>query len=85
MFTDYRQRIQMTTTDIRRRAIEEVMFGLVILLCGFVFAQDVARTAEVSNKTVVVVPVVVPEDFHVVMTRMQAEKAKIQVQHVLTP
>ncbi len=72
----------MTRAGRRRGAIFGGMFGLLALYWGVIFAQDAATTAEVPKKTLTVVPVVVPEEFHVVMTRMQAAKAKIQLQHM---
>ena len=72
----------MSRTDKLIRAIFGGMFALLVQHSAFSFAQDAATTAVVPNATLAVAPVVMPEEFHVVMTRMQAAKAKIQLQHM---
>ncbi len=57
------------------------VIGILLIIGGAVYAQDAVTKSTAPKNATVAPPVVAPEDFKTVMSRMQAEKAAIQQRH----
>lgn len=71
----------MTRTTRPQRTVGGVLAALTMLL-GVVHAQDAVKQQAPSRNSAVKPPVVKPEDFASVMTRMQGAKAAIEQRHL---
>jgi hypothetical protein len=58
------------------------VLGVLAMFLGVTYAQDAAKKAEPPKNATVKAPVVAPEDFKTVMTRMQAAMPAIQQRHL---
>lgn len=72
----------MTRATRQQRAMVGGILGIVSMLSGLAYSQDAAQKADPTKSASIKAPVVAPDDFKTVMTRMQAAKAAIQQRHL---